>query len=156
LGIDVPIKIICHKHGEFTQTPYKHIYYKQGCPICSQSHLEEEISNFLVQNSIELKHKHHFDWLGAQHLDLYLPKYNIAIECQGDQHYIPKSFNRDKSDKTLAKNFKQQQERDSRKKKLCEENGVKLLYFTHYKNVKEDEITFKKKEKLLKYITNGK
>ena len=52
--------------------------------------------------------------------------------------------------------FKTQQERDQRKKKLCEENGIKLLYYTNYKDVEEDnEITFKDKEKLLKYINEN-
>ena len=32
--------------------------------------------------------KKRFDWLGRQSLDFYLPKYNLAIECQGSQHYI--------------------------------------------------------------------
>ena len=29
------IKIICKEHGEFEQTPDKHINSKQGCPKCS-------------------------------------------------------------------------------------------------------------------------
>ena len=28
------IKIICHKHGEFEQSPSNHINFKQGCPEC--------------------------------------------------------------------------------------------------------------------------
>lgn len=148
--------IICPIHGEFWQTPHKHINGKHGCPICNESKLEKEIAQFFSKNNIKYNQGHHFEWLGLQHLDFYLPEYSVAIECQGDQHYIPKSFNCDKSNETLTKNFFQQQERDSRKKKLCEENGIKLIYFTHYGNVKEDEITFKKKENLLEYIKNAK
>ena len=32
------ICIICPEHGEFWQTPYKHIGAKQGCPLCSKYH----------------------------------------------------------------------------------------------------------------------
>ena len=26
-------------------------------------------------------------WLGKQSIDFFLPQYNIAIECQGKQHF---------------------------------------------------------------------
>lgn len=44
-------------------------------------------------------------------------------------------------------------ERDNAKKKQCEENGVKLLYFTKYKNIDGSDI-YKNKNKLLKEILN--
>ena len=44
--------IICPIHGEFEQTPYGHITLRQGCPICKQSHLEEEIRILLETNNI--------------------------------------------------------------------------------------------------------
>ena len=33
-NIDTKVCIICPKHGEFLQTPYKHIKNKQNCPKC--------------------------------------------------------------------------------------------------------------------------
>ena len=33
-----------------------------------------------------------FDWLSLQKLDFYLNNYNVAIECQGIQHYKLVSF----------------------------------------------------------------
>ena len=138
--------IMCPIHGEFWQTPAKHIYRGQGCSICNQSHLEKEVLNMLLNNGIESKQCKKFEWLGLQHLDFYLPKYNLAIECQGEQHY--KSVEQFGGDCEFLK----LQERDKRKKKLCEENGVKLLYFTHYKNVDENEVTFKDINKLLNEI----
>lgn len=154
INANTKVCIVCAKHGEFWQTPHKHINGKHGCPICNESKLENEVAQFLSRKNIEYKQGHHFEWLGLQHLDFYLPKYDIAIECQGGQHYDIAKFGGVEDKDILEKNFKQQQERDSRKKKLCEENGIKLLYFTHYRNVKEDEITFKNKEKLLEHITN--
>jgi len=152
VNAQTPMKIFCKVHGEFWQTPHKHINGKHGCPKCKESKLEGEISKLLSKNNVKYVEKKHFEWLGLQHLDFYLPEYNVAIECQGEQHYEGKSFSSDKTKKTLTENLKIQQERDSRKKKLCKRNNVKLLYFTHYKNISEDEVTFKNKEKLLNKI----
>lgn len=36
-GVDTKIVIVCAEHGEFTQTPYKHLSSKHGCPACASS-----------------------------------------------------------------------------------------------------------------------
>ena len=41
------VMIICPKHGEFEQIPSNHLF-GQGCPICKQSKLENDIEKFLV------------------------------------------------------------------------------------------------------------
>ena len=51
------------------------------------------MASFLQMNEIiYIEQKKFKDWLGAQSLDFYLPEYNIAIECQGLQHYKPVDF----------------------------------------------------------------
>ena len=61
-------------------------------------------------------------WLGRQHLDVYFPKYNIAIEYQGVQHDRPvEYFGGEKS-------FIENQKRDARKKNLCDKNNCVLIY----------------------------
>lgn len=138
--------IICPIHGEFWQLPDDHLCGKE-CPICKSSKLEKSVRKFLIENKIDYIHKKHFEWLGQQHLDFYLPKYNIAIECQGGQHFKPiehfggiNDFN-----KTIL--------RDMTKKKLCESNNLILLYYS------ELEIDFPyevitSKNNLLKIIKN--
>lgn len=119
--------IICPKHGEFLQIPNSHFLGK-GCPKCNRSHLENDIAVFLINNNIEYVEQKKFSWLGLQSLDFYLPKYKIGIECQGLQHFEPtKHF---KNSEILLK-------RDELKYHLCEENGVRLLYYTDY-NIDED------------------
>ena len=71
-----------------------------------------------------------FDWLrnkGQLKLDFYLPQYNIAIECQGEQHFKPID--------TWGgeENYKEVCFRDKLKLKQCNENNVTLLYFSHHK-----------------------
>lgn len=36
-NVDEKVCIICKKHGEFWQSPYKHINRKQGCPVCAKN-----------------------------------------------------------------------------------------------------------------------
>lgn len=88
INIRTKVCIICPEHGEFWQTPQKHMS-GQGCPKCKRSHMENDISMLLTNNNIEFIGQKKFSWLGLQSLDFYLPKYNIGIECQGIQHFEP-------------------------------------------------------------------
>ena len=113
--------IICPIHGEFWQTPNKHLL-NQGCPKCNESHLERDVKNILIENNIIFQQQKKFDWLGKQSLDFYLPKYNIAIECQGEQHFKEiKHFGGKEGFKKILK-------RDKIKKQKCELNNLKLYY----------------------------
>ena len=121
--------IICPEHGEFWQTPSAHIHLKQGCPKCNESHLERKFEQFLIENGIgyiKQCNKKYFSWLDGQSLDFYLPKYNIAIECQGRQHFSEKSFSTHDKRRDLKKQIKY----DTIKYGKCKNNNVKLLYFT--------------------------
>ena len=78
-------------------------------------------------------------------LDFYLLENNIAIECQGIQHFEPIDiFGGEEK-------FKYRIENDNRKRKLCEENGVKLLYYSNL-GIEYPYFVFENKEELLKEI----
>ena len=47
INCDTKICIICSEHGEFWQTPYKHVNKKQGCPKCMGRGLS--INEFIQQ-----------------------------------------------------------------------------------------------------------
>ena len=121
--------IICPKHGEFWQTPNHHLKGK-GCSKCNDSKLEKSVENELIKKNISFEKGKHFKWLGKQHLDFYLLEYNIAIECQGGQHFSKYRF-----EKTVEK-LNLRIERDSLKNKLCKKENVKLIYFTTEKILK--------------------
>lgn len=139
------VRIICPEHGEFLQTPHKHLQ-GHGCSQCKYSRLEQQVQILLENNKIEYVSQQTFDWLKNKHnlyLDFYLPKHNVAIECQGEQHFRNVGyFNGEEG-------FKQRLFRDSLKKQLCEEHGIKMSYFAD-KEFEEEVIA--NEEELIKRI----
>ena len=132
--------IICPTHGEFWQTPGNHLH-GWGCKKCSQSHLESEMLKGLNEAGISFEYQKTFEWLKYKSklsLDFYLPEYNIGTECQGVQHYFPTSFGGEISPEEF---FSVVSNRDTIKKNLCEEHGVKILYYTH-ENIEKSSDTF--------------
>lgn len=130
--------IICPKHGEFWQKPYKHLN-GQGCPICGQIKANQNqnkiivskgelfIKNWLEQNEIP------FSWqkpIITEHLarnsnimyaDFYIELYNkrYIIEYNGSQHYkFSTFFHKTKDD------FEAQRRRDKLLKRYCEINNI--------------------------------
>lgn len=111
------ITVICKYGHKFKMTINK-LLAGQGCPVCNESHLERDIAKLLPA----AERWKRFGWLGKQSLDFYLPDKNIAIECQGVQHFKPlKAFGGESAFSDCVK-------RDIRKNRLCKENGVKLIY----------------------------
>ena len=148
--------IICLDHGEFKQTPNDHIQ-GCGCPKCNLSHLERDVMNYLDEVGITYDYQKRFDWLGRQSLDFYLPDYNVGIECQGEQHFFPVDF-AGKGIELACKKFNKTIYTDKRKKKLCEENGVKLLYYGNTPNYDTflGETVHDDVQYLINYLNNDK
>ena len=131
------IDIICSKHGVFRQNVMTHLR-GHGCQCCNASFMEKNIQRVLDKNNINYVYQCDYKklkWLGKQTLDFYLPDYNIAIECQGEQHYKVIDFS-GKNIKRAEKEYEDTVERDRRKLNLCNSNGVILYYFTKKKFVK--------------------
>lgn len=123
--------IICPKHGEFWQLPHGHLSGK-GCSKCNESHLERDIRMLLEEKNIKYIFNKRFCEESKLRLDFYLPDYNIAIECQGIQHFKPVNFFH------CGDYFNTQIDNDKIKKELCEKHGIKLLYYTDEKFKKYD------------------
>ena len=121
-----PVIITCHKHGNFSNTP-ANLLKGQGCPFCAESKLEKDINNILLKEGIAFERQKRFAWLkdnSKLSLDFYLPHYNIAIECQGIQHFNSVDFFGG------ITSFEKTQKRDRKKRILCEKNNIKLLYYS--------------------------
>ena len=143
-GIEKRVCIVCPEHGEFWQTPHHHILgFKCGCPQCSMSKLEGFVIKTLNNKNIEFIHecsKKDLYWLGRQRLDIFIPKMNLCIECQGIQHFKPEYFG-GKMDKNenLEKNIKN----DIKKFEKCVENNVKVIYVVDNKEDVINNVIYK-------------
>lgn len=135
LGLDLPteklninncytrIKFKCKMGHVYTQSVSQHKFY--GCPICSESHGEKYIRNYLNKNNIKYESQKKFkDLKDKTYLsyDFYLPDYNTLIEYQGIQHYEPIKFNGKNNS-----NFEKQQYHDKLKREYAKSNGYKLI-----------------------------
>ena len=130
------VVITCPIHGDFPQIASSHLN-GQGCPKCNQSHLEEQTRILLEQNSIKYKPQQKFPWLLSKKncpmkLDFYLTEYNIAIECQGIQHYLTEGNGYFSTEDVMGT-----QQRDTLKYDLCKEHGIPIYYIKYSDNVKE-------------------
>jgi predicted RNA-binding protein YlxR (DUF448 family) len=154
--------IVCNEHGEFWQTPNSHLS-GNGCPNCKSSILENEVEVFLNKNNIIYVKQYRPIFLknkfSHKSLDFYLPDYNIAIECQGVQHF--KAINYWGGNVGLNNQII----RDVDKYKSCSINNIKLIYYINQhislKDITDNLIfsgiynksnSFKKLDKILKVI----
>lgn len=85
------------------------------CPKCSEerrvSFPEKAILYYVQKVFCDVKANYKTKWLGAQELDIYIPKYKIAIEYDGAYgHSKPVGH-----------------KRDEKKNLLCQKNGVTLI-----------------------------
>lgn len=134
------IIIICKNHGEFLQNPYEHSI-GSGCPKCNTIGKKSEPALFnFIKNKFkdeDIISQGRPDWLKRQSLDIFFPKYNIAIEYQGKQHF--KSYKFFGGDLQFNKTL----ERDIRKYNLCLENNCKLFYFTYQEKFISKDFKYK-------------
>ena len=128
--------IICKKHGEYKQAPFRHLSGK-GCPICKASKGEKRIKEFLDNNKIlykaeyRLKNTNLFCSNNYFRVDFYLPSYQIIIEYNGIQHYESSDYFGGDLE------LEQRKERDFALKQFCKENKIELIEipYTEFNNI---------------------
>jgi hypothetical protein len=119
------VKIFCHTHGYFEQTPKEHLKGR-GCPKCVIYLGEQKVEKVLKKYNISYQKQFTFDNLISEKgrklpFDFYISDYNICIEYDGRQHYEP-----------VAKfggieTLKQQLKTDNIKEEYCINNNILLI-----------------------------
>lgn len=131
------VKIICHKHGIFEQTPDLHTNRKHGCPICKSSFGEKLIEKTLIENKIEYIKEYKFDDCRYElplRFDFYLPKFNTCIEYDGLQHFEIIDY------WGGIEHLKLVQKRDKLKNEYCKNNGIHLIRIKYDRNLKSEYV----------------
>ena len=158
------IDIICPRHGIFKQLPYQHLK-GQGCPKCKSSKLENILMNLFRKNNIAYTYQYKITGDKQLSCDFFLNNYYMIIECQGEQHFIPTSFDNDKSEEKCKENYEKVLAYDKLKYDMCINNDLNIIYFTMPKyfistNVNintefyEDKILITNTKKLMEYIVS--
>ena len=125
------VKIICHSHGEFEQTPNNHLR-GYGCPICNISKGENVIKEYLDKNNIRYIWHYSFDDCRNKYplwFDFYLTDLNTCVEYDGIQHYESIDYFGG------LETFKNIQKNDKIKNKYCEKNGINLIRFKYNEKI---------------------
>ena len=123
INAKTPVCIICPEHGEFWQSPNKHIS-GNGCPKCKESSLEEKIRIMLEENDIKFEQEKRFKNHNRIY-DFYIKDKNVIIECQGIQHFENTNY--------FSTNIESQIKIDKEKYEWCINNNINILYLTEYK-----------------------
>lgn len=130
------IKIICPKHGTFMQRSGDHLD-GNGCPHCNESKGEITIKKCLDEHNIEyVREKKFNNCRGIKRMlpfDFYLPKYNLLIEYDGEQHFKIINYWGGKN------GLKRQQINDEIKNVYAKNQNIKLLRikYTEIKNIEK-------------------
>ena len=118
---------LCKVHSEFEMTSIqirnrcgqdRFNIYANICPICNPERNPETTIEAIVKHILDdldiTYEQHRRDIISPKELDFYLPDYNLAIECNG-------MFWHSEGKKVQTYHYD--------KKKLCEEKGIRLIYF---------------------------
>jgi hypothetical protein len=126
------VLITCPKHGEFLQSPLKHLS-GHGCSICKESHGEREVAKYLDSNNIRYQRQKAFTLCRNPltgyllYFDFYINKIKTCIEFDGEQHYK-------KRNKGIFKNALHKiQYRDKIKDKFCLDKNIELIRIPYFK-----------------------
>ena len=117
--------ITCPIHGDFLQTADIHLR-GCGCQKCNQSHGEKEIECILQDEEIDYIYQYKLTTEQRDFvIDFYLPKYNMFIEYNGQQHYVPIEYFGGEIQ------FQKQLNRDNLLRTYCKANNIQLVEISY-------------------------
>lgn len=113
------------------------VYLTQGhtCPNCSKSKFELSVENILQKFNLSYISQYRFENckdIVSLPFDFYLNDNNIAIEVDGEGHYMPIPYSSSWSESELKKNFEKIQYHDKIKTDFCNSNNIPLIRIPYW------------------------
>ncbi len=108
------------------------------CPKClkkTQTHIFKIVKSMFPGKNVKYDVRN-IPSLKGQEIDIYVPHIKLAIEYDGEQHFMPVKFGK-MSDKKAEENFKKRQELDQLKNKKIAEHKEDFKHFIRF-NYKEN------------------
>lgn len=125
------------KCGSKFKTTFSEFKYqnKHQCNLCSKSIGETRIEKWLIKNKIDYNPEYSFENCLSEkgnllRFDFYLLKLNICIEYDGEGHYYPFRFSKDKD--KMKNKLKETQINDNIKNQYCKNNNIPLLRIPYW------------------------
>ena len=135
-----PILHRCKIDGYEWKTTPCNILRNIGCPKCCAYKGENKIAEWLNQHDINYVFQYRFIDCKDQRtlpFDFYLPDYNICIEYDGRQHFMPIDFS-GKGERYAIDAFKVVQLHDQIKTEYCKHCNIDLLRIPYNKDIEEE------------------
>ncbi len=104
-----------------------------GIPKVGEGWVAETILYYEIKKAfpnLEVQQHAKPDWLGKQHLDIFIPEKRVALEYQGVQHDQPVDYFGGQD------SFEINKKRDDRKYRLCKRHRIKLIYVRPFYDLK--------------------
>jgi len=108
-------------------------HYEKGNRWTSETILYQLVESE-YSHEYTIKRHHRPDWLDNLELDIYIEEAGVGIEYQGIQHY--EAIEHWGGEEAL----KERQERDQRKKNLCDKHDIELVEVRHDEDISEELI----------------
>ena len=123
------IKITCPIHGNFYQSATSHLC-GNGCSLCSSSLNQLEIFNLISKiTRLKFRYNIYLPELQSLELDMYNSNKKLAIEYNGEGHYVRYTTGWGFLKK---QSIFDHQKRDNKKKRLCKKYNIKLVIIPCY------------------------
>lgn len=127
-----PMLMKHNKCGNIWQTTPDRFLRGHGCPVCKESNGEKAVAKYLTAHNIDFIRQKKFKGCQIKHMlpfDFYLPKQNICIEYDGEQHFHPIAYFGG------TKKFEYTHYRDLFKNKFCKEHHIRLIRIKYTEDV---------------------
>lgn len=141
------VKYICNVHknkGVLVKEGYT-LSKCPGCPYCKKTYYESMIGDVLDKWGIKYEPQKRFSDCRDKNplpFDYYLPDSNIAIEYDGEFHYMPVTLGNTMAHEEAYSNMINTKKRDNIKTQYCKDNKIHLIRIPFWEQIYIEDILF--------------